>query len=67
MREEDMENKNKKKKKKKEMTPDKQKVRGEKKTELFTLHPQLPSLRDKSREGKEENIFQRHVPLHTPL
>lgn len=62
MRKEDVENK-----KKKEITSDKQKEKKRRKVELFTLPPQLPSLRDKSREGKEENIFQRHVPLHTPL
>lgn len=29
--------------------------------------PSFPSLRAERREAKEENIFQRRVPLHTPL
>lgn len=49
-----------------EMTPDKPKERERQKTQLSAVHPQL-SLREKSREGNEENIFQRQDPLLSPL
>lgn len=53
---------------KREMPPDEQNEReeGKKQTYLSCEH-QLPSLRDKSRKGDEENIFRRHVLLNAPL
>lgn len=47
------------------MTRDKQK--GEKESRAIYLASPHPLIKRQSREGKEENIFQRNIPLLTPL